>query len=139
MTLDLLACGRAALAKQAFSTLLGTTLESFEPGRVEMALAFRPDLHQQHGFVHSGVISYLADNALTYAGGSRLADAVTAEFKINCLRPAAGGERLLAVATALVGGQMQAVRRCDVYVACGSERKLCAAAQGTIRKAGAAV
>lgn len=25
---------------------------------------------QQHGFVHGGVISYLADNALTFAGGS---------------------------------------------------------------------
>ena len=30
---------------------------------------------QQHGFVHGGVLSYLADNALTYAGGTRAARA----------------------------------------------------------------
>jgi len=31
-------------------------------------------------------------------------------------------------------GKTQAVCRCDIYLQTGDERKLCAAAQGTIRK-----
>ncbi|MCA0325305.1 MAG: PaaI family thioesterase [Proteobacteria bacterium] len=136
MSAELLEHGRAVLAQQAFSLLLGTRLDALEPGRVEMSLPLRADLLQQHGFVHGGAICYLADNALTYAGGSLLGDSVTSEFKINYLRPANGGDRLLAVATALHGGKSQAVCRCDIYLVRGDERLLCAAAQGTIRKVG---
>jgi hypothetical protein len=32
-------------------------------------------------------------------------------------------------------GKTQAVCRCDIFLESGGERKLCAAAQGTIRKA----
>jgi uncharacterized protein (TIGR00369 family) len=93
-----------------------------------------PVLLQQHGFVHGGVLSYLADNALTFAGGSVLGDAVTAEFKINYLRPAKDADQLLAVATVVGSGKTQAVCRCDVFAVQAGERRLCAAAQGTIRK-----
>ncbi|WP_353652900.1 PaaI family thioesterase [Zhongshania aliphaticivorans] len=71
----------------------------------------RDELKQQHGFVHGGVVSYLADNALTYAGGSVLGDSVTSEYKINCLRPALG-EKLVAKATVLSSGKTQAVCQC---------------------------
>jgi uncharacterized protein (TIGR00369 family) len=94
----------------------------------------QPQLLQQHDFVHGGVLSYLADNALTFAGGSVLGNVVTSEFKINYLRPATSGERLVAVATVLSSGKTQAVCRCDVFREAGAERVLCAAAQGTIRK-----
>lgn len=95
-----------------------------------------PALLQQDGFVHGGVLSYLADNALTFAGGSVLGDSVTSEFKINYLRPARDAERLLAVATVVGSGKTQAVCRCDIFVVRDAERTLCAAAQGTIRKTG---
>ncbi len=137
MTTDLLERGREVLAAQGFSRLLGTELEAFEPGRAELSLAVTPQLLQQHGFVHGGVLSYLADNALTYAGGSVLGtDVVTAEYKINYLRPAVGGERLLAVASVVGSGKTQAVCRCELFLLADGERRLCAAAQGTIRKAG---
>jgi uncharacterized protein (TIGR00369 family) len=136
MTTDLLEHGRQVLAAQGFSTLLGAELEAFEPGRAELSLRIAPQLLQQNGFVHGGVLSYLADNALTYAGGSVLGtDVLTAEYKINYLRPAVG-ERLHAVASVVGSGKTQAVCRCDVFMEAGGERKLCAAAQGTIRKAG---
>lgn len=136
MTTDLLQRGREVLAAQGFSRLLGTQLEVFEPGRAELSLAVSPQLLQQNGFVHGGVLSYLADNALTYAGGSVLGtDVVTAEYKINYVRPAIGGESLQAVATVVGSGKTQAVCRCDVFIVEGAERRLCAAAQGTIRKA----
>jgi uncharacterized protein (TIGR00369 family) len=137
MTQDLLQRGREVLALQGFSRLLGSQLDAFEPGLAQLSLAIGPQLLQQHGFVHGGVLSYLADNALTYAGGSVLGtDVVTAEYKINYLRPAAGGDRLVALASVVGSGKTQAVCRCDVFIEEAGERKLCAAAQGTIRKAG---
>jgi uncharacterized protein (TIGR00369 family) len=137
MTQDLLQRGREVLALQGFSRLLGSELDAFEPGLAQLSLAVGPQLLQQHGFVHGGVLSYLADNALTYAGGSVLGtDVVTAEYKINYLRPATGGDRLVALASVVGSGKTQAVCRCDVFIEEAGERKLCAAAQGTIRKAG---
>jgi uncharacterized protein (TIGR00369 family) len=137
MTQDLLQRGREVLALQGFSRLLGSQLDAFEPGLAQLSLAIGPQLLQQHGFVHGGVLSYLADNALTYAGGSVLGtDVVTAEYKINYLRPATGGDRLVALASVVGSGKTQAVCRCDVFIEEAGERKLCAAAQGTIRKAG---
>jgi uncharacterized protein (TIGR00369 family) len=136
MTTDLLERGRAVLAAQGFSALLGTELQVFEPGRAELSLAVGPRLLQQHGFVHGGVLAYLADNALTYAGGSVLGtDVLSSEFKINNLRPATGDE-LRAIATVVGSGRTQAVCRCDVFAISAGERKLCAAAQGTIRAVG---
>ncbi|MDI1274369.1 PaaI family thioesterase [Polaromonas sp.] len=133
---DLIAFGRDALRRQPFSAMLGARLDAFEPGKAELSVPVVPGLLQQHGFVHGGVLSYLADNALTFAGGSVLGDSVTSEFKINYLRPAKDAERLLAVATVVGSGKTQAVCRCDIFVLRGTERTLCAAAQGTIRKAG---
>jgi uncharacterized protein (TIGR00369 family) len=134
--IDLFAFGRDALSRQPFSTQLNARLDAFTPGIAELSLPVVPGLLQQHGFVHGGVLSYLADNALTFAGGSVLGDSVTAEFKINYLRPAKDADRLLAVATVVGSGKTQAVCRCDIFVLRGEERILCAAAQGTIRKAG---
>ena len=59
-----------------------------------------------------------------------LGDLVTAEYKINYLRPAKDAERLLAVATVVGSGKTQAVCRCDVFMLRGDERTLCAVAQG---------
>lgn len=130
---DLLQLGRRILAEQPFSVQLGAELTAFEPGRAELRLNVRPDHLQQHGFVHGGVVSYLADNALTYAGGSVLPEGgvVTAEFKINYVRPAVG-EALVARAHAPHAGRSQAVCRCDVFAVRDGTEKLCAMAQGTI-------
>ncbi len=61
----------------------------------------------QHGFVHGDVLPYLADNALTVAGGSVPGAAVTAEHKINYFRPAADAQRLVAVANLLMNGPVR--------------------------------
>jgi uncharacterized protein (TIGR00369 family) len=130
---DLFEFGRKILEAQPFSALLGAELESLEPGTAILALVVREELKQQHGFVHGGVISYLADNALTYAGGSVLGDSVTSEYKINYLRPAIG-EKLVARATVLSSGRNQAVCQCIVTAIKNSEEHTVAVAQGTINK-----
>jgi len=130
---NLLAFGRRLLAQQPFSVLPGTRLQQLEPGRAGLALSMHDRLRQQHGFAHGGVVSYLADNALTYAGGSVLGNVVTSEYKINYLRPATG-QRLLARATVVSAGRRQAVCECRVVALDGDSEKLVAVAQGTIAK-----
>ncbi|MBX3658103.1 MAG: PaaI family thioesterase [Ramlibacter sp.] len=134
MHADMLEQGRAVLAQQPFSVLLGARLDVFEPGRAQLSVDLSGQLLQQHGFVHGGVLAYLADNALTYAGGSVLGGVLTSEFKINYLRPARDAEQLVAVATVVGSGKTQAVCRCDIFLQNQADRKICAAAQGTIRK-----
>ncbi|GAB4354318.1 MAG: PaaI family thioesterase [Gammaproteobacteria bacterium] len=130
---DLYTLGKQILESQPFSALLGAELERLEPGTAVLSLKVRDDLKQQHGFVHGGVVSYLADNALTYAGGSVLGDSVTLEFKVNYLRPAVG-DRLVAKAQLLSSGKRQAVCTCRIVAVAGEEEKLVAVAQGTINK-----
>jgi uncharacterized protein (TIGR00369 family) len=126
--------GREVLAQQAFSQLIGAELSALSPGQCELQLALTDQLKQQNGFAHGGVISYLADNALTYAGGTAMqVPVVTSEFKINYVRPGIG-ERLIARARAEAVSKSQAVCRCEVYAVSGGEEKLCALAQGTIAK-----
>ena len=63
------------------------------PGMVEIALTPHPAISQQHGFVHGGAVSAIADTAAGYAALSLMpADTgvLTTEFKINLLAPAAG-------------------------------------------------
>lgn len=133
---DLLPLGRQVLALQPFSVLVGAELTGFSPGWAELTIPITPQLIQQHGFVHGGVISYAADNALTFAGGSVLGPAVvTSEFKINYLRPAKGTV-LIARATVIYASKTQVVCRCDVFVVDEDKENLCAVSQGTIARIG---
>lgn len=131
---DMLTIGRGILAAQPFSVDQGTEMIDFAPGQVTLRLPITEQHKQQHGFVHGGVIAYLADNALTFAGGSVLGDGLTLEMKLNYMRPGVGAA-LIAKAEVLSSGKSQAVCRCDVFAEDDSgTQKLIAAAQGTIAK-----
>ena len=131
---DMLAFGRGILAAQGFSRLLKAELVSWSKDLTELRVPLSEDTNQQFGFTHGGVICYAADNALTYAGGAAMGTGVvTAELKINYIRPAIGSA-LVARASTISAGRTQAVVRCDVFVIDGEEEKLCATALGTIRK-----
>jgi len=126
--------GKEVLAKQPFSVLLGAELMALLPGKADLQLLLKPEHLQQNGFAHGGVVSYLADNALTFAGGTAMqVPVVTSEFKINYVRPAVG-ERLIARASADAVSKTQAVCRCEVFAIKDGAEKLCALAQGTIVK-----
>lgn len=123
---------RAVLRAQPFSQLLGAQLLQFDASVAIVRIPIQAQLLQQLGFVHGGVLSYAADNALTFAGGAALgARVVTSEFKINYLRPAKG-DHLTARASVVHAGRTQAVCRCDVYTVAQGRETLCAIAQGTI-------
>ena len=123
----------AVLALQPFSELLRAELAAFSTGHAELTVPVRAVLAQQHGFVHGGVISYAADNAVTFAGGSVLGPAVvTSGLSIQYVRPARG-TTLRAVADVVTVTASQAVVRCEVLVAGEDGESLCAVAQGTVR------
>ena len=131
---DMLEPGRRILASQPFSVLVGAELLRLGDGRAELRIPIRAELKQQHGFVHGGVISYAANNALTFAGGSALGTGVvTSELKINYLRPVQG-DSLVARAAVVHCGRTQAVGRCDVFSSAQGADRLCATAQGTVAK-----
>jgi uncharacterized protein (TIGR00369 family) len=91
-------------------------------------LTARPDLRQQHGYVHGGVVSYLGDNAITFAVGAALGpDIVTAAISVDYVRPAVGD--LVARAWVVRAGSARAVLRCDVSNATAAEPVLCAIGQ----------
>ena len=123
---------RRIFADQPFTQLLGAELIEASENGVVMELPLRKELQQQHGFAHGGVISYLADNSLTFAGGMALnGDALTSEFKINYARPA-NGARLRVRAEAVSVSGKQAICRCQIWSLDDARETLCAVAQGTI-------
>src|SRR3954471_14497875 len=84
---------RASFARQAVMATLGVTLESVAPGEVTLAIPFRADLTQQHGFLHAGIVTTVIDSACGYAAFSLMepgAAVLSVEFKVNLLSPARG-------------------------------------------------
>lgn len=82
-----------AFALQGAMRTLGATLQEIEPGRIVIGMAHRPELTQQHGFVHAGMVATALDSACGFAAFTLMPDdagALTVEFKINLLAPARG-------------------------------------------------
>lgn len=129
---DIEAFARKTFALQPFSQYIGARLVQVGSRNAELSIDIVDHLKQQHGFVHGGVVSYLADNTITFAGGLALGgNALTSEFKINYLRPAVGTS-LIARAEAKSVGKRQAVCQCEVFAVQDGTEKLCALAQGTV-------
>ena len=125
---------RESFARQGAMAHLGATLERVEPGRVEIRMPFRPELSQQHGFFHAGMISTIADSAGGYAGFTLFpADAgvLTVEFKINLLA-AADGELAIATGEVIRSGRTLTVCRLEAYVEKAGRRVHCATGMQTL-------
>ncbi|KIL99260.1 Phenylacetic acid degradation protein PaaD thioesterase [Paramagnetospirillum magnetotacticum MS-1] len=108
---------KASFARQAFLATIGASMTELEPGRCTLEMPTRPDLAQQHGFVHAGATTTLADTAAGYAAFSLMPSGsavLTTEFKVNLLNPAKG-EKLVARAEVLKSGRTLVVVRSDVY------------------------
>ena len=110
----------------AFLDLLGITLCGAGDGWCETRLPVAGRLLQQHGFVHAGVVSTLADHTAGGAARSSLGDdqdVITIEYKINFLKPAAG-DRLEGRGTVLRVGRSVVVAESEVFAVKDRERTL---------------
>ena len=125
---------RESFAKQGAMAHLGATLARVEPGRVEIRMPFKPELSQQHGFFHAGMISTIADSAGGYAGFTLFpADAgvLTVEFKINLIA-AADGELAIATGEGIRSGRTLTICRLEAYVEKAGRRSHCATGMQTL-------
>ena len=125
----------ASFAQQGLMRVIEARIAEVKPGRCTIEAPFRKTLTQQHGFLHAGVLTTLADNACGYATLSLLPpgqEVLTAELKVNFLRPARG-VLALARAEVLKPGRTLTVARAEVWMRGedGAE-VLCAAMQATL-------
>jgi uncharacterized protein (TIGR00369 family) len=124
-----------SFAKQLVMLLIGAELTCVEAGIVEITLPYRSDLTQQHGYVHAGIITTIADSACGYAAYTLMppnSDVLAVEFKVNLMRPAKG-ETFVARAEVMKSGRTLTVVRADVHALTGNEqRELVALMQGTM-------
>ncbi len=115
---------------------LGARLALVAAGEVHIALPFSKHLSQQHGYVHAGAITSVVDSACGYAALTRAApghEVVTAEFKINFMRPAVG-DRFLAIGTVLSAGRLLTVCTGEVraFTGTAADYKVVAVMQATM-------
>ncbi|MEM6848176.1 MAG: PaaI family thioesterase [Pseudomonadota bacterium] len=106
----------ASFAAQPIMASIGAALSSVEPGAVSIALPPNPDTFQQHGFVHGGVVTAIADSAAGYAAMTMIPDGMevlTIELKTNFLRPARG--LLWAQGRVIRAGRQTVVAMTDVF------------------------
>ncbi len=108
---------RSSFARQNIMALLQATIARVAPGQVDIALPVRPEVTQQHGFVHAGVVTTIVDSACGYAALTLMppgAGVLSIEFKTNLLAPARG-KSLSARARVLKPGRNIFVCAGDVF------------------------
>jgi uncharacterized protein (TIGR00369 family) len=113
---------------QQFMHFIGARLSLVEAGLCEIHLPFKPELTQQDGFFHAGIIATLADNAAGFAAYSLMradASVLTVEFKLNLLAPGRG-EMLVGRGRVIKSGRTLTVCRSDVFTVAGGDEQLCA-------------
>ncbi|HSH40801.1 MAG TPA: PaaI family thioesterase [Arenicellales bacterium] len=119
---------RDSFSRQRVMAFLGASLGEVEPGRATISLPYRPELSQQHGFFHGGIVGTIADSAAGYAGYTLMpadASVLTVEYKLNLMAPAAG-KLLTAVGRVLRPGRNLVVTQADVFVAKEGGQRQCA-------------
>jgi uncharacterized protein (TIGR00369 family) len=125
---------RASFAKQGHMTAIGATIGPISRGSVEIALQPSPVTSQQHGFVHGGIVSALADTAAGYSALSVMppgTGVLTVEFKINFVSPAIG-DRIIARGRVLKPGRTLVLTQADVFAETAGKEKLIAVLLGTM-------
>ena len=134
---------RAVVAATPHDVWLGLDLVEAAEGHAFVRLASRPDLLQQSGFLHAGVIAALIDRAAGFAAASVAGAVLTANFQVTPYRPAVG-DTFEAVANQLsIGhysskagingtqkrnrtGKMQVFVNVELFAIMGDDRKLAA-------------
>src|SRR2546425_9135210 len=84
---------RNSFAAQQLMKTIGARLARVDAGEIEIRVPFRPDLTQQQGLLHAGVVTSVLDSACGYAALSLMpagACVLPGGFKTNLLAPTPG-------------------------------------------------
>ena len=115
-------------------TTLGAKLGKIAPGAVEIMLRPCPAISQQHGFVHAGAVSAIADSAAGYAALSLMpagTGVLTTEFKINLVAPATG-DVIVARGRVVKAGRTLTLAQTEVFAVTDGREKLVALLTATM-------
>ena len=119
---------RGSFAKQGLMQLFGASITRIAPGQVEISLAPKPELSQQHGFVHGGALTAIADSAAGYAALSLMPanrGVLTTEMKINFLAPAAC-DHIIARGKVLKAGRTLSLVQTEIFAVTADQERLIA-------------
>ena len=125
---------RSSFARQGLMRTLGATLDKVAPGAVEISLRPDPAISQQHGFVHAGAVTAIADSAAGYASLSLMpagTGVLSTEYKINFVAPAVG-DRIVARGRVVKAGRTLTLAQSEVFAVTGGEEKLVALLTATM-------
>ena len=125
---------RASFGLQRAMSLIGAEIAIVEPGFVEIHLPRKPEITQQHGYIHGGVVGMIADSAAGYAANTLTpadTSVLTVEYKLNLVAPA-DGQRLIARGEVVKPGRTLIVTRAEVFAIRDERWVLCALMQQTI-------
>ncbi|MDM0050998.1 PaaI family thioesterase [Variovorax sp. J22R115] len=121
---------------QGLMSTIGARLALIADGEVHIEMPFSIGLSQQHGYVHAGAVTSIVDSACGYAALTKAPsgfEVVTAEFKINFVRPAVG-HRFLAIGRVQNAGKLLTVCSGEVraFSGTGDAHKVVAFMQATV-------
>jgi uncharacterized protein (TIGR00369 family) len=103
---------------------LGATLVSVGPGLVEISLRPTAAISQQHGFVHAGAVSTIADTAAGYAALTMM--------PANRGVLTATGDRILARGKVVKAGRTLTLAQAEVFAESGGVARLVAFLTATL-------
>ena len=119
---------------QGAMKLIGARLTEIDEGVAEFEVDFRPELSQQHGYFHAGIIGTLVDTAGGCSGATLMppgSNVLTVEFKLNLLAPG-DGEKLRARGEIIKSGRTLTITQGKVFVTKNGKETLCALMQQTL-------
>jgi uncharacterized protein (TIGR00369 family) len=125
---------RASFNTQQVMQAIGAKLLTVGSGEARIELPFRPELTQQHGYIHAGIIGTIVDSACGYAAYTLMpadSEVLTVEYKVNFLAPAKG-EKFVAIGKAIKPGRTLTVCAGEVWAYDKSETKQVAVMQATM-------
>jgi len=113
---------------------IGIEIDSLQPGRIALKMAFAEEFTQQHGFVHGGIVTTALDSACGYAALSLMdqdAAVLTVEFKTSFIAPARG-EHFIIQGEVIKSGRTLTFAEAEAWAVTGTERNLIASMSATM-------
>jgi uncharacterized protein (TIGR00369 family) len=115
----------------AFNRWTGFEIIDAVEGRVEICMAWRPEVALYSGYLHAGLIGALIDTACGYAAATMVGRVMASHFSVNCLRPAIG-ESFRARARVVKPGQRQVFTTCELFAMTGERETLVATGEALL-------
>ena len=125
---------RNSFQRQQVMAWIGATLTHLAPGQCEITLPRKPELTQQHGYIHGGIIGTIGDTAGGFAAYTLMphdASVLTVEYKMNIMAPG-DGELMIARGEVIRAGRTLVVARADVFAVKAGKETHCASLLQTL-------